>query len=743
MAQSKAEQRRSGPDDQDQTQDLVAYEQLRTLAEFDSAHKHLAFVSQDLNRHLLRLCHTSTGEMLTTKTPLASERITCLRWGQVAAKDASNGTTTALDGSSSSVIALGTNMGSIMLYSPRHQRMLATMKNCHKTPVTDYVFAADGTRAFSCSQDSDVIEWDLVSMQKSRQLHIDVPFISALQLSHKGGHLAVASTNIQLYATADFALVKSFTGHTQRVCQMYFTSDDGLLVSSAENDRHISVWDCNPDSSALDARAASLHMDSDVVQICLSPDNYVAARTENGTVGVWKDVTKSALSAANVVKSGSARKRQKATSLSPDSRLTIRTDAAAPTNFPIIRVAFGAKSGAASDKLYLAWGNLMRPMFENVLFTGKKGTSLMPTIALVRKPIESHLQLVDPRSRSLDQDRAPVKTEHVVSASAQLPVANGHSTTSSKDKLTHRHESDTDDDHADESLSIEEKLRRMGVEQDRENHQAKANRPATDRSSATPSSNSLARGGIVDSQTRRQLNSQTLQLIQGLHTHDNRILDVILGNREHKVICATVQQLSPEFVIPLLDELIHRLQSFKANQAATIQWIQTVLMYHTAYLISVPELVNQMQALYQVLEGRLAFTSSLTNLESRLSLVATQINFHRQAAARTKSARNKGVGKASLMNGDGRMDYPLEFSDDAAAELDSDDASSGDEDGNHLNDRRASEGNSDDEDDAVATYKENDLEDLNAAQFHSMDEDDADDGSSDTSAMSTDQEDDF
>ncbi|KAJ1974090.1 Small subunit (SSU) processome component, partial [Dimargaris verticillata] len=718
MAQSKAEQRRSGPDSQDQTQDMVAYEQLQTLTEFDSARKHLAFVSQDLNRHLLRLCHTATGEMLTTKTTLASERITCLRWGQVAAKDSHNGAAAALDGSSNSVIALGTNMGSIMLYSPRHQRTLATMKSCHKTPVTDYVFTVDGTRAFSCSQDSDVIEWDLVSMQKLRQHHIDVPFISALQLSHKGDHLAVASTNIQLHATADFALVKSFTGHTQRISQMYFTSDDSLLVSSAENDRHISVWDCNPDSNAMDARTTTLHMDSDVVQICLSSDNYVAAHTENGTVGVWKDVTKSASSAANSAKGGPARKRQKATSLSPDTRLTIRTDTTAATSFPIIRVAFGAKSGAASDKLYIAWGNLMRPMFENVIFTGKKGASLMPTIKLVRKPIESHQLLVDPRSRSLDQDSAAAKTEHVIGASAQLPVANGHSITTSKDKFMDRKGPGAGDDYNDESLSIEEKLRRMGVEQDQENHQTKSNRVAADQPSKATASASLARGGIVDSQTRRQLNSQTLQLIQGLHTHDNRILDVILGNREHKVICATVQQLSPEFVIPLLDELIHRLQAFKANQAATTQWIQTLLMYHTAYLISVPELVNQMQALYQVLEGRLAFTNSLSNLESRLSLVSTQINFHRQAMARTKSARNKGVGKsgkASLMNGDGRMHYPLDFSDDAAAEFDSDDASSDNEGGSRShNGRRALADNSDNEDDTVATYKENDLEDLNA-----------------------------
>lgn len=121
-------------------------------------------------------------------------------------------------------------------------------------------------------------------------------------------------------------------------------------------------------------------------------------------------------------------------------------------------------------------------------------------------------------------------------------------------------------------------------------------------------------------------------LTQALHTRDAALLEVCLSQSDAGVVAATVARLGAAHVLPLLAALVQRLQGRPARAAQLVTWLRALLVAHTAYLLSVPDLARSLSPLFQALDARLAVFRKLLALSGRLDLLLSLRSTARLAA---------------------------------------------------------------------------------------------------------------
>ena len=126
-------------------------------------------------------------------------------------------------------------------------------------------------------------------------------------------------------------------------------------------------------------------------------------------------------------------------------------------------------------------------------------------------------------------------------------------------------------------------------------------------------------------------------LTQALHSGDHTLLTSCLVHSDPALIRATVRRLSGPLAVRLLEACVDRLNrgGVKSKGAlgsgrarGIVEWIQQTLTCHTAYLLSLPNLVARLAALHHSLAARLASHERLLALKGRMELVMSQIDLH-------------------------------------------------------------------------------------------------------------------
>jgi len=140
-----------------------------------------------------------------------------------------------------------------------------------------------------------------------------------------------------------------------------------------------------------------------------------------------------------------------------------------------------------------------------------------------------------------------------------------------------------------------------------------------------------------------------------------------------------VRRLPTEYLIPLLLELIQKFQEKPGRAPALLIWIKSVLLIHTAYLMTVPDLVGKLSNFYQALDTRLGVFPKLLALRGRLDIVQSQVNVKSYS-----NINDKQLQRAQL-------------AENVYVELDSDDEAEAEEDLLSMDEEE--EGMSSDEDD--------------------------------------------
>ena len=115
-------------------------------------------------------------------------------------------------------------------------------------------------------------------------------------------------------------------------------------------------------------------------------------------------------------------------------------------------------------------------------------------------------------------------------------------------------------------------------------------------------------------------------LTQALQAKDDAQLELVLSNSNEKgVVQATVARLPPQLVLPFVTRLVSRLQTKPSRAQQLLSWVRAVLVQHTGFLLSQPALVANLEALYTVIDSRVAVYKKLLKLSGRLDLLMSQL----------------------------------------------------------------------------------------------------------------------
>ncbi|KAI8905570.1 hypothetical protein EDD86DRAFT_211814 [Gorgonomyces haynaldii] len=129
--------------------------------------------------------------------------------------------------------------------------------------------------------------------------------------------------------------------------------------------------------------------------------------------------------------------------------------------------------------------------------------------------------------------------------------------------------------------------------------------------------------GKVQSKQTTQISLQQL-LGQAIHSGDVELFNRALMVSDRKMVYATVKRLSPTQVVPLLDQLVVRLQRRPTRGPQLIEWIRACLLHHSTFLLTVPNVTSRLGPLHRTLSARQDTLAKLDRLSGRLDMIAHQ-----------------------------------------------------------------------------------------------------------------------
>ncbi|KAI8080245.1 WD40-repeat-containing domain protein [Gilbertella persicaria] len=602
---------------------------------------YFALITHGIDRHRLRIFNVRSGTVSNDYSAQEKEKITCLTWGYLkdtgdlqantvqAFKKKKSGMT-----SLTRVIALGMHSGSIAFYSLSHGAIIKTLQGSHTTPITDFVMNKEGSRGYSVAEDNLIIEWDIEEGKELHKWKTDAKNVHKLKLSHNETKLATAGHTITLWDLSTYAVMKKFTGHASAIKEMAFSHQDDVLVSNAEDDRYVNVWDAQPNTNSNNITA--LTMETNVAHIDFSSTEPSAlAVADNGLVSIWENA--SLITAQQPT--NNKRKMMRAMTKEADAHLKLVSSESSETVIPIIAAKFVTDNGGKS--IMIARGSSIKPSFEVVKYVDEETGAILRDITLTRQPMTNYL--INTASIAANNLRTTRKAydESTVTVIGNADFAIKAPTMATQEEAEEQVQEDTEP-------SIEQKLQSLDVVDATSNKAKKSNKK---KAIDTPSAGSL----------------QTV-LVQALHSSDVQLLEACLQHTKVDVINNTIRRLPTQYLIPLLQEVIQRFQEKPARAPALLIWIKSILLIHTAYLMTVPDLVGKLSNFYQALDTRLGVFPKLLALRGRLDIVQSQVNVKAYS-----NINDKQLQRAQLPE---NVYVEMDSDDEAEAEIEQEDVSS-------------------------------------------------------------------
>ncbi|XP_031722668.1 WD repeat-containing protein 43 [Anarrhichthys ocellatus] len=476
------------------------------------------------------------------------------------------------------LLAMGTAAGSVLIYSTAKGALHCTLDGGHSGGVNCVQWHPEDSLLYSASDDTNIVEWDLQTGKARSKWKADRAAVTSLCVSPDGKLLLSAGQVIKMWDLDTKEVYRKFTGHSTAVTTLRFATtrppeSNGLyFLSGAAHDRLLSVWQVREDGKDKNS----------VVSFTLTDEpqhiDLIASNSKEEAVRLAVVCKDGQLHLFEHFLNGPCKKP-----LSPSCTVQMSDTKDSPVPIPLLAAALRV----GTRTVLLGYGNHLQPVMEKVeINTAERHVCLTRDV---------HTSL----SLSMETAVSKVKTPVVNAKSRVLvPGLPGHQapikgTPQGSDKR----KKDTDT----KEMSIAERLREIDL--------------------STVSVDKGAPKGTASLQT----DNFAVLLLQGLESKDASILNKVFQTRKEMVIKKTVARLPLSAVLPLVEELTKRLQGHPFTAVLMVRWLKAVLMHHTSYLASLPDLVTQLGVLYHMIESRVKMFHKLTKLHGKLYLLTTQV----------------------------------------------------------------------------------------------------------------------
>ncbi|KAM7404017.1 hypothetical protein PAMA_004436 [Pampus argenteus] len=476
------------------------------------------------------------------------------------------------------LLAMGTAAGSVLIYSTAKGALHCTLDGGHSGGVNCVQWHPEDSLLYSGSDDTNIIEWDLQTGKTRSKWKADRAAVTSLCVSPDGKLLLSAGQTIKMWDLDTKEIYRKFTGHSTAVTTLRFATtrppdSNGLyFLSGAAHDRLLSVWQVREDGKDKNS----------VVSFTLTDEpRYIDLVTSNSK--------EEAVRLAVVCKDGQLHLFEHFLNgpckkpLSPLCSVQMSDTKDSPVPIPLLAGALTADTRT----VLLAYGNHLQPVMEKVeINTAERHVCLT-------RDVQTSLSL------SMETAVSKVKTPIVNAKSKVLvPGLPGHQApVKGTSEGSEKRKKDVDT----KEMSIAERLGEIDL--------------------STVSSEKGAPKGTPSLQT----DNFAVLLVQGLESNDASILNKVFQTRKEMVIKKTVARLPLPAVLPLVQEITKRLQGHPFTAVLMVRWLKAVLMHHTSYLASLPDLVTQLGVLYHMIESRVKMFHKLTKLHGKLYLLMTKV----------------------------------------------------------------------------------------------------------------------
>lgn len=524
------------------------------------------------------------------------------------------------------LIALGTSAGAVVVWDLQKGEVVQTLagdkdKDAHGAAVTDVAFNSQGSLLYSSSREKHVLEWNVQDGAVTRKFRASGG-AHTLAVSANDEVLAVGGSAIRTFDLASGKKARKLVaGLSSAVSQLLFSKCARFLFSATVGGRFVNMYDLAETTS--DEPAGNFSMPSAPVALFAradagrkkTTDVLLAAVATSGSLYVW----------THKYKSGA----KSTTPVAPDSQSVVTdSDASASASAGVLAVQ---ESAEAKNELLVVRGSSLKPVFERVAIVDEQNQL---KAELTFAAISEHLLLAGAETASKklkvaaeaaekETARVPTLAERGGRAKGLDVVDASSSAATAFDDLEAAGADDND-------LTLAERVEalRERVESDLAAELVRAD-----------ASELAAQGG-----EKPDASSLSSVLEQALQSKDNAMLEYCLRTRDAKTIGNTIKRVSSVKVLELLEILVIKFEKSPGRCARLCPWIRSILLHHTAYLMTQPDLVQSLSALYQVLENRLKVHDQLQKLAGRLSLVIGQI--HEAAATAADGDDASGSGDA-------------------------------------------------------------------------------------------------
>ncbi|XP_076023879.1 WD repeat-containing protein 43 isoform X2 [Genypterus blacodes] len=543
--------------------------------------QYLALCAQDGR---LRIWNTDSRTLHQEYVPSAhlSATCTCIAWGpcrtvKEGPQRKKRKSEAGQPEEKADLLAMGTAAGTVLIYSTQKGALHCTLDGGHSSGVNGVQWHPHAALLYSGSDDTHIVEWDLQTGKTRCKWKADRAAVSSLCVSPDGKLLLSAGQTIKMWDLDTKEVYRRFTGHSTAVTTLCFATTrppdgNGLyFLSGAAHDRLLSVWQVRDDGKDKNS----------VVSFTLTDEpqhvDLIASNSKEEAVRLAVVCKDGQLHLFEHFLNGPCKKP-----LTPSCTVQMSSTQDSPVPVPLLAAALRADSGT----LQLAYGNHLQPVMERVeINTAERHICLT-------RDVKTSLSL------SMDTAVSKVKTPIINSKSKvlvpglpghQAPVRGGSDGAEKRKKGADTKE-----------MSIEERLGEIDL----------STASGVKGAAGTPS---------------LQTDNFAVLLVQGLESNDANILNKVFQTRKDMVIKKTVARLPLPAVLPLLEQITKRLQGHPFTAVLMVRWLKAVLMQHTSYLSSLPDLMTQLGVLYHMIESRVKMFHKLTKLHGKLYLLISQV----------------------------------------------------------------------------------------------------------------------
>ncbi|KAL3968454.1 hypothetical protein ACER0C_028411 [Sarotherodon galilaeus] len=475
------------------------------------------------------------------------------------------------------LLAMGTAAGTVLIYSTAKGALHCTLDGAHSGGVNCVQWHPEESLLYSGSDDTNIVEWDLQTGKTRSKWKADRAAVTSLCVSPDGKLLLSAGHIIKMWDLDTKEVYRKFTGHSTAVTTLRFATtrppdSNGLyFLSGAAHDRLLSVWQVREDGKDKNS-VVSFTLTDEPQHIDLVTSNSkeeavrLAVVCKDGQLHLFEHFL-----------NGPCKKP-----LSPSCTVQMSDTKESPMPIPLLAAVLGADTRT----VMLAYGSHLQPVMEKVeINTAERHVCLT-------RDVQTTLSL------SMETTVSKVKTPIVNAKSKVLvPGLPGHQAPlKGTSQGSEKRKKDTDT----KEMSIAERLGEIDL-------------------------STISEKGASKGTASLQTDNFAVLLVQGLESNDTSILNKVFQTRKEMVIKKTVARLPLSAVLPLVEELTKRLQGHPFTAVLMVRWLKAVLMHHTSYLASLPDLVTQLGVLYHMIESRVKMFHKLTKLHGKLYLLMTQM----------------------------------------------------------------------------------------------------------------------